>query len=311
VRINAALQIFVGANGAIDLRNDGRFVWYELMTTDIAAARAFYSQVTGWAVQDASTPDLAYNRFATGGSAVGGLMELPEAARKMGATPRWMGYVGVSDIKAATDHITRLGGAVYVPPTDSNIGRISVVADPQTATFALVEGLIQGQQEPADLDQLGHVGWHELLAADWQKAFVFYGELFGWQKADSEIGTPTNTYQLFSAAGQTIGGMFTKRPIEPVPYWLYYVNIGDIDAAAERVRRGGGEIFEGPFEVPGGSWIARCIDPQGSIFALQGQRSLDGIARDPASEVGWSSEWRGISTKGRLVTPRGKSRTSK
>ncbi len=289
----------------------GRFAWYELMTTNMAAAKTFYSSVTGWGVQDASTPDLAYNRFTMGGAAVGGLMELPEAARKMGATPRWMGYVGVNDVEAAADRIKRLGGAVYVPPTTSNIGRISVVADPQTATLALVEGLIQGQQQSADLDRSGHVGWHELLAADWPKALAFYGELFGWQKADSEIGSPTNTYQLFTAGGQTIGGMFTKRPIEPMPYWLYYFNIGDIDAAAERVRRGGGEIFEGPFEVPGGSWIARCIDPQGAIFALQGQRSQDGIARDPASEVGWSSEWRGISSRGRLVTkPRGKGRTS-
>jgi hypothetical protein len=267
--------------------------------------------VTGWGVQDASTPDLAYNKFVAGAAVVSGLMELPEAVRKLGATPRWMGYVSVSDVKAVADHIIRLGGTVYVPPTNSNIGRISVVADPQTATLALVEGLVHGEPRLADLDRLGHVGWHELLAANWQKAFAFYAELFGWQKTDSEIGTPTDTYQLFSAAGQTIGGMFTKRPIEPVPYWLYYFNVGDVDAAAERVRRGGGEIFEGPFEVPGGSWIARCIDPQGAIFALQGQRSPDGIARDPASEVGWSSGWRGISSKGRLVTPRGKARTSK
>ncbi len=58
----------------------------------------------------------------------------------MGATPRWMGYVGVNDVDATADRIKRLGGAVYVPPTDSNIGRISVVADPQTATLGLVEG---------------------------------------------------------------------------------------------------------------------------------------------------------------------------
>jgi predicted enzyme related to lactoylglutathione lyase len=289
----------------------GRFAWYELLTTDVTAAKAFYSHVTGWAVEEASTPDITYNLFTTAGVAVSGLMELPVAATKMGATPRWMGYVRVGDIDAAAERIKKLGGAVYVPPTNSNIGRISVVADPQTATLALVEGLTLGQQQPADLDRPGDVGWHELLAADWPKAFAFYGELFGWQKADSEIGSPTNTYQLFSAGGRTVGGMFTKRPIEPVPYWLYYFNIGDIDAAAERVRRGGGAIFEGPFEVPGGSWIARCIDPQGAIFALQGQRSQDGIARDPGSEVGWSSEWRGISTKGRLVSkPRGKARTS-
>ena len=62
----------------------------------------------------------------------------------MDATPRWMGYVGVSDVDAAAERLKRLGGTVYVPPTDTNIGRISVVADPQTATLALVEGLKAG-----------------------------------------------------------------------------------------------------------------------------------------------------------------------
>ena len=50
--------------------NPGRFVWYELITTDMAAAQAFYSQVVGWGAQDASTPDLAYTLFTSGGAAV-------------------------------------------------------------------------------------------------------------------------------------------------------------------------------------------------------------------------------------------------
>ena len=287
------------------VRRPGRFAWYELMTTDVAAARAFYSNVVGWKARDASTTELAYTLFIAGDDPVSGLMALPEEARRMGATPRWMGYVGVDNADATTDRIKRLGGADYVPPTDSNIGRISVVADPQTAILALVERLKTGSSEPAELDQPGHVGWHELLAADWAKAFGFYAELFGWQKVDTESG-PVDAYLLFSAGGQTIGGMFTKRPVEPIPYWLLYFNVGDIDAATERVRRGGGQVFEGPFVVPEGSWIARCIDPQGAIFALQGKRNPDAIAKDVASEVGWSTEWSGISSRGKLTTkPRG------
>ena len=275
----------------------GRFVWYELITTDMAGAKAFYTNVVGWGAQDASTSDLAYTLFISEGTPVGGLMDLPEEARKMGATPRWMGYVSVNDVDATADRIKRLGGAVYVPPTDSNIGRIAVVADPQTATLGLVKGLKPAQQQPADPGKPGRVGWHELLAADWEKAFAFYGELFGWQKAGAD-GGPTDAYQMFSAGGPTIGGMFTKRSEDPVPFWLYYFNVGDIDAAAERVKAGGGQVFEGPLELPSGNWIARCRDPQGAAFALQGKRSQDGI--------GWSTEWDGISSRGRLVTkPRG------
>ena len=281
----------------------GRFTWYELMTTDVAAAKAFYGKVVGWGAQDASTSELAYTLFTAANAPVGGVMELPEDARRMGATPRWLGYVGVGDVDAAAHRVELGGGAVYVPPTNTNIGRIAVVADPQTATFALVEGLKPGQRHPAEPDEPARVGWHELLAADSEQAFAFYRELFGWQKADTEPES-TDEYQLVTVGGQTIGGMFTKRPAEPIPYWLYYFNIGDIDAALERVKIGGGRIFEGPFELRDGNWIARCIDPQGAIFAVQGKRSRDAIARDPASEFGWSTEWSGISSRGRLITKR-------
>jgi predicted enzyme related to lactoylglutathione lyase len=48
--------------------------------------------------------------------------------------PSWLGYVGVNDVDAAADRIKRLGGTVYVPPTDiANISRISVAVDPQMA----------------------------------------------------------------------------------------------------------------------------------------------------------------------------------
>jgi uncharacterized protein len=272
----------------------GRFAWYELITTDVAAAQAFYTKVVGWNAQDASTPGLPYTLFTDGQASVSGLMDLPDEARRKGATPRWMGYVGVRDVDATVDRLKALGGAVYVPPTNTNIGRIAVVADPQAADLALVQGLQTGQRKAADLGKPGRVGWNELLAADLQKAIAFYGELFGWQRADAEIG-PGDGYQLFSAGGQMIGGMSTKRRTDPVPYWVYYINVDDIEAAMERVKTAGGRIFESPVETPGGSWIVRCGDPQGAPFALKGERNREA--------VGWSTEWGEFSSKGRLVTP--------
>jgi predicted enzyme related to lactoylglutathione lyase len=285
-----------GWNGETDMvEYHGRFAWYELITTDVAAAKAFYAKVVGWGARDASTPGLPYALFTAGTASVGGLMDLPEEGQKLGATPRWMGYVDVKDVDAMTDRLKRLGGAVYVPPTDSNIGRIAVVADPQAANLAMVTGMKPRlRRQPADLGKPGRVGWHELLAADRQKAFAFYGELFGWQKADAEIA-PADAYQLFSVGGQTIGGMFDKLSMDPVPFWLFYINVDDIDVAAERVKTAGGRVFEGPLQMKTGNWIARCGDPQGAAFALQGERNRDA--------VGWSSEWGEFSSKGRLVTP--------
>jgi predicted enzyme related to lactoylglutathione lyase len=254
------------------LNSHGRFVWYELATTDMEAAKAFYADVVGWGTQDASTPGMAYTLFTAGEASVSGLMGLSEDARKLGLRPSWLGYVGVNDVDAAADRIKQLGGAVHVPPTDiPNISRFSVAVDPQMATIALFKWLNPGQEQPAEPDAPGRVGWHELLAADWEQAWAFYGDLFGWQKERVEVGG-AGPYQPFSAGGQMIGGMFTKHRTIPVPFWLYYFNTGDIDATAQRVKAGGGRILEGPIESPGGSWILRCADPQGAVFALEGTR---------------------------------------
>lgn len=276
----------------------GSFVWYELMTTNMAVARAFYADVVGWSAEEASTPGLAYTVLTSAGTAVSGLLPLPDQALEMGATPRWMTYVGVGDVEAAVGRIRRLGGSVYVPPTDSNIGRIAVVADPQAATFGLVEELKLGQRRPGAIHQPGHVGWHELFAADRDRAFTFYRELFGWGEAGDD--DPAESYRLFAAGAETVGGIFTKPPMVPAPFWLCYFNVVDLDAAVQRVNALGGRIFEGPVDLPGGDWIARGVDPQGAVFALRGRRTKEAVARDPASEIGWSSTWGGISSRGRL-----------
>jgi hypothetical protein len=266
----------------------GQFVWYELMTTDVKAAEVFYAKVVGWGTRDASAPGAAYTLFTAGEIPVCGMTNLPADVRRMGVKPGWLGYVGVDDVDAAADRFRRLGGTVHVPPMDiPDISRFSVVADPQNATLALVKWLNAGEDMPAERDKAGRVGWHELIAADWAKAFAFYAELFGWQKAPAVVGE-AGTYQRFAVGGQTVGGMYTKPPMAPVPFWLYYFNVHDIDAAAERVTDGGGQILEGPIEY-GAAWVARCMDPQGAMFALIGMRSdkavgyfVRGASRDPS-----------------------------
>nr|WP_249145643.1 VOC family protein [Bradyrhizobium diazoefficiens] len=274
----------------------GRFVWYELLTTDMASAAAFYAEVVGWAVTDASRPELAYKLLMAGDAPVAGVMSLPEEGLRLGATPRWVGYVSVDDMDVRVAQIRRLGGAILVPPTDSNIGRIAVVADPQGATFALVAGLIFGRSQAAGPDEPGRVGWHELLAEDRNRIFPFYGELLGWQRV-SAASDEDSVYELFSVAGQTLGGMLTKLPSVPHAGWLFYFNVDDVGAAARRVNAAGGLVLQGPIELPDDCWIVRCADPQGALFALEG--GWDGKSVVP--EISWSAKWGGISSHGRMV----------
>lgn len=254
------------------VNSQGHFAWYELITTDVVAAKAFYTNVIGWGAHDASVPGATYMLFMAEDVAVGGVMDLPVSARNAGGRPYWVGYVEVNDVAATADEVRRLGGTVYVPPTGiPNVGRFSVFADPQTATLGLLTPLHSNRARSAVLDATGCVGWHELLAADLETAFTFYRSLFGWEKAETVTGE-LGAYQLFSTGRRTIGGMLTKPAMIDAPFWLYYFNVEDIGAAQRRVEAGGGQILNGPLELPDGSWILRCVDPQGAIFALEGKR---------------------------------------
>jgi uncharacterized protein len=251
----------------------GKFVWYDLMTSDSKAAESFYRSVIGWDAKDSGLTDRSYTIFSMGPTWVAGLMPIPESARAMGAGPLWMGYIGVDDVDAYAARVKAAGGAIRRAPEDiPGVGRFSVVADPHGATFALFRGL-GDPQTPADAGNIpGCIRWHELHAQDGAAAFAFYSELFGWTKGEAMNMGPMGIYQMFAAGGAPIGGMMTKTPEIPMPLWLYYFNVTDIDAAVERVEEGGGQVAHGPIQVPGGSWILQCIDPQGGMFALIGQR---------------------------------------
>ena len=165
--------------------------------------------------------------------------------------------------------MTQAGGASLRAADDiPGVGRFAVVADPQGAAFILFRPAPEMDRQPRPPGTMGHAGWHELHAADWQGAFAFYAGQFGWTKDEAVDMGPMGTYQLFAAGNVAIGGMMTKAEAVPAPFWLFYFNVPDIDAAAARVAAGGGHVLHGPMEVPGGSRVIQCRDPQGATFAL-------------------------------------------
>lgn len=245
------------------------FVWYELMTTDAQAATAFYSRVVGWKAADAGMPGMSYTLLSVGETQIGGLMALTDDMCAAGARPGWVGYVGVADVDAQAERIAKAGGAIHKPPTDiPGVGRFAVVADPHGASFCIFKGNMDTQPPQPPAGTPCTFGWHELHAGDGAAAWDFYAGQFGWQKAEAVDMGPMGIYQTFGGGGAAFGGMMTKMSEMPQPAWLYYVNVDAIDAAVERVKAGGGQVINGPMQVPGGSWIMQGLDPQGAMFAL-------------------------------------------
>mgnify|MGYP001282456340 CR=1 FL=1 len=252
----------------------GRFIWCELMTSDTQAAGRFYSSVLGWSVKPMSMdPGHPYDLFELGEGdkcpGIGGMMPLP-AELAGHVPPNWSGYVAVDDVDRTAREFQESGGTIHRQPEDiPQVGRFAVVADPHGAVLNIMTPLPMDDMPPPPPEGApGTVGWHELYAADLEEAFDFYGRVFGWTKdSDFDMGE-MGYYRIFAEHGKPVGGMMKRPESVPAPCWVYYFNVESVEAAMERIRAGGGQVLNGPMEVPGGSWIAQCTDPQGAFFCI-------------------------------------------
>lgn len=247
---------------------NGQFVWYDLMTTDVASAKDFYTKAIGWGTQAWEGP-MPYTMWTANGTPIGGTVGISDEQAAQGIPPHWMAYVRVADVDAAAAKARSLGGNVLVEPADiPDMGRYAVVSDPQSASI----GLYQSADESAGGEPgIGHFSWHELATSDPGAAFEFYTAMFGWEKTDQFDMGPMGVYQMYGQGGRPYGGMMKMPPDTPGgAAWTYYVIVDDIDAAVGRIKDLGGEVINGPMEVPGesGDRVANCIDPQGAFFAV-------------------------------------------
>jgi hypothetical protein len=252
----------------------GNFVWYEYMAADMKAAADFYAKAVGWDLKQGDMTDFPYTLLSAGATPVGGLMALPEEARRLGARPGWIGYLGVPDVDAYAAKAVAAGARLHRPAGDiPGVGRFAVLGDPDGAPFVLFKGepAEDPRQRLAD-DAPGNVGWRELRAGALEGAFAFYSGLFGWKKTRAMDMGPMGAYQVFESADGQPGGMMAKPADAAKPFWLFYFNVESIEAAVQRIVAAGGRVVIGPHEVPGGGWVTRGVDPQDAPFALLAPR---------------------------------------
>ncbi len=252
----------------------GRPVWYELMTTDTAAAESFYKNVVGWtSAPFEGSPD-PYTIFKRGGQAQGvaGLMRRPEG---MNMPSFWAMYVGVPKLEDAVAHIKRLGGSELSPIIEvPTVGRLQMMKDPQGAAFYIIQPA-STEERPETAPEVGEASWHELMTTDAPAAMKFYSEIFGWRPSEALDMGALGTYQMFNRPHGMIGGMMNKPPemAQVPPHWMIYFRVPDIKAAIERITANGGKILNGPMEVPGGDWVVNAMDPQGAAFSLHAKKA--------------------------------------
>lgn len=256
----------------------GDFIWYELMTTDTAAAQKFYAAVLGWTFRDSGQSDMEYAVFSAKDEDVGGFMALTSEMRASGAKPCWMAYLKVDDVDATSRALTQAGGQVHRAPWDiAGVGRMALVADPQGVMFYLMKPIPPAGNAKTmshafayDAPMVGHCAWNELATTDQSAAVAFYTTLFGWrQEGDMDMG-PAGTYQFLYQGDKMLGAAMTKPEEMPVAMWTYYFRVPSIEKAMVTIREHHGQVLHGPHEIPGGDSIINCLDPQGAMFSLVG-----------------------------------------
>ena len=253
----------------------GRPLWFELLTKDMKAAEQFYSAVVGWTVTPFRSGSEPYDMWTRqGGSSVGGVMPVPEG---MNYPPHWVMYIGVPKLEEAVARTEQLGGSTLSPVIEvPEVGRMRIMHDAQGAMFAIFEpapstGSANSPETPAEL---GEASWRELQTNDAPAAMRFYADLFGWREAQAMDMGAAGKYYIF-ARQWDLGGIMNKPPemAHLPPHWGLYFRVADVASALERVMANGGQVLNGPMEVPGGDLIANCLDPQGASFSLHQRKA--------------------------------------
>lgn len=222
-----------------------RFV---LRTTDVPAARAFYSALVG------------HDRHS--------IVPLHEQALARGARPHWLGQIEVDDVEESVRAFVNQGAEALNPiGTFPDGRRFAVLRDPGGAIIGLTSPSPAGPH-----DEPRMIVWHQLDTNDRARVEKAYTTIFGWRLTQLVNHPEHGEFQNFAwpSVDADVGAIFDiqGRPGRHA-HWLFHMRVADLDRAAAIVRDGGGVVL-GPFPLPNGERVAVCDDPQGAAFALRG-----------------------------------------
>jgi uncharacterized protein len=158
--------------------------------------------------------------------------------------------------------------------------RRTLLASGTLAVAATSAGLLPAKAAEATPagSEVGAVWWSELQTTDPARARAFYAGVMGWTPnivaATDQTRPPTEgekEYTLFKADGREVAGagQAEAAPGEtPAAFWLTYIQVANVDAAALKAVELGGKLLEPPTDVPNTGRIAIIEDPEGVHVGL-------------------------------------------
>jgi uncharacterized protein len=122
--------------GAERVNEPGALTWNDLLTSDVEAARDFYTALFEWKVDPIPESGGRYWIIKGPDGSNGGMMPLPTA----GVPTFWQPYFAVESLDAAQAKVRELGGRILMEPMPVPSGAFVTVLDPNGAAFSLLAG---------------------------------------------------------------------------------------------------------------------------------------------------------------------------
>ena len=245
----------------------GRWVWGDLVTSDVAAAADFYGKVFGWTFETYGGEDdrETYTLVLSNGLPIGGMVFDQRAKNGDVPSARWIGLVSVPDVAAAAAAVSANGGKVVVAPRSlGERGETAVFQDPEGVPFGAVRSK---HGDPADyLGDVNEWAWLDLWTADVTRATEFYRAVVGYEVYPVQLHELRRGAHLVSG-GYARAGVMQKNDPRTSAVWLPYVRVMDAKLAAESARAAGGKVLREPVDV-GGPIVAVIADPTGAPFGV-------------------------------------------
>lgn len=245
----------------------GKFIWHDLITTDLEADKRFYSGLFGWQYEQRRGPNGNMYTLAKSGEYYVAGMVMEEKPEDGADVSRWLGYLSVTDVNQSVSKNVAAGGETVVNPLEiGNFVRVAAITDPQGAVIGLAQSHI-GDPDDSIAAAPEHVVWNELLTADTAAAAGFYQALAGYEV--KVLDRNGGKYTMLIADGIRRAGIL-GNPLEGgTPLWLTYFGVSDLKETTSRVVGLGGRVLMQPSADIRDGHLALVIDPSGALLALQ------------------------------------------
>ncbi len=245
---------------------EGKVVWRDLVTHDVAGAKKFYSSVFGWDFTAGGSDDAPYTTIYHKGVAIGGIVRVP----KKEGTPsvhQWVVSISVPDVKTAVTTFTASGGKVLVAATNyGDRGQVAVVQDAGGAVVAFVRARTGDPEDRGPV--VGGWLWSELWTDNPTAAVAQYKSLLAYDVATTPVDK-LGDYSVLKSQGSPRAGIM-KNPVAGArAYWMPYVQVEDPAATAKQAVTRGGKTLLAPSEAVRKSSVAIIADPAGGAVAVQ------------------------------------------